>query len=121
MRIPPLVLLGLLPAACGDPDAARQDALAAAADEAGRIECATDGAVRFERVCTVERVSGPDGLTLTIHSPSGGFRRLRVTGDGRGVEAADGADPAEVSIVGGNRIEVALAGDRYRLPATMKK
>jgi hypothetical protein len=34
--------------------------------------------------------------------------------------AADGADRAIVTIVADNQIEVALAGDRYRLPATVK-
>jgi hypothetical protein len=68
----------------------------------------------------VERVQGPEGTTLTIHHPDGGFRRLLVATDGRGVIAADGADQAVVSVVADNRIEVALAGDRYRLPATVK-
>ena len=34
--------------------------------------------------------------------------------------AADGADPAIVSLVSDDLIEVSLAGDRYRLPATIK-
>ena len=110
----------LLLAAC-DPDAGRKEALAGAAEGADRIECALAGATGFERACTVERAAGAEGLTLTIRSPDGGFRRLLVTKDGSGVVAADGADPALVSVVAGNRIEVALAGDRYRLPATVKQ
>jgi hypothetical protein len=120
MRIAPVLGVLALLAGCGDPDAARERAMAAAAEEAGRIDCATEGAVRFERVCTVERSMGGEGLTLTIRSPGGSFRRLLVTRDGRGVVAADGADPANVSLIDGGRIEVALAGDRYRLPATVK-
>jgi hypothetical protein len=122
MRVATYVLAVLiLLAGCGDPDAARERAMAvAAAEEAGRIDCATEGAVRFERVCTVERSMGGEGLVLTLRSPGGGFRRLLVTRDGRGVVAADGADPANVSLIDGDRIEVALAGDRYRLPATVK-
>lgn len=84
-----------------------------------RIECAVDGG-GFERACTVDKVSGPNGVSLTIRSPSGSFRRLLVTGDGRGVVAADGAEPAKVTVIGPGRIEVAIGGDRYRLPAAVK-
>lgn len=114
-----LVVLALA-AGCEDPDSARRRAMAAADEQAGRIDCATDGADRFERVCTVERSMGSEGLVLTIRSPGGSFRRLLVTKDGRGVVAADGADQAEVALTEGGMIEVALAGDRYRLPATVK-
>jgi len=118
-RALPILAVLTLPA-CGDPDSARKDALAAAAEQSGRIDCAIEGAARFERVCAVERSAGPDGLILTVRSPSGSFRRLLVTTDGRGVVAADGADPVEVTLLGDNRIEVAIAGDRYRLPATVR-
>jgi hypothetical protein len=37
------------------------------------------------------------------------------------VVAADGAEKAVISIIGNGRIEVALAGHRYRLPATVKR
>ncbi len=113
----------LLLASCGDPDAATERALEAAGEKAaddGRIECAVEDEAAFERVCTMERLKGPEGTTLTIRHPSGGFRRLLVTTDGRGVVAADGADPAIVSVVSDDLIEVSLAGDRYRLPATIK-
>jgi hypothetical protein len=86
---------------------------------AERIECAIDGAGGFERVCTVERTAGPEVL-LTLRSPSGGFRRLAVTRDGRGVIAADGAEPATVAIVGEGLIEVSIGSDRYRLPAQVR-
>ena len=118
-----MVALLLFLSACGDPDAATERALAAAeqkAAENGRLECAAEGAQSFERVCTMERVSGPEGTTLTIRHPSGGFRRLLVTNYGRGVVAADGADPASASVVADNEIEVAVSDDRYRLPATVK-
>ena len=112
----------LLPAACGDPNAAAEDALAGAArpdDEGRRIPCAR-GEAELEPVCTVERVASPEGTTLVLRDPSGGFRRLEIAGDGRGVAAADGAEPAKVTIVGDKEIEVALGGDRYRLPATVQ-
>lgn len=106
---------------CGDSDSAREEAFIAAADQADRIECAVEGSSAFERRCIVERIEGADGLTLILRSPSGGFRRVLVTDDGRGVIAADGADPAMVSVRSDRQIEVAIAGDRYRLPATVKK
>lgn len=102
----------LLPlvAACGGPPAPRAET---------RIECAVDGAADFARVCTVERSPGPDAV-FTVRTPSGSFRRLAVTSDGRGVMAADGAEAAAVRIVGKDLIEVAIGGDRYRLPATVR-
>lgn len=93
--------------------------MADAADE-GRINCALDGADAFARVCTLDREQGPQGLVLVARHPDGGFRRMLVTSDGRGVVAADGAEPATVAIAGRDEIEVALGDDHYRLPATVK-
>ncbi len=90
-----------------------------AADD-GRVQCALDGAEAFARVCELDREETADGLILTIRHPDGGFHRLRVTKDGRGVVAADGAEPATVTIVAPNEIEVAIGGDNYRLPATVR-
>jgi len=123
------LLLPLALAACGSPQPAADapgPALAAAearqaargVDE-GRIACAR-GDAGFARTCTVEQTAGPDGLILTVRDAAGGFHRLRVTGDGRGVAAADGAEPATVSLAGANEIEVAVGDMRYRLPATTK-
>ena len=105
----PLILL----AGCGGDSSAP-----GASDD--RVECALAGAAGFERVCEVERTSGPDGLVLTLRGPTGSFRRLLVTRDGRGVVAADGAEPAQVTVLDKGRIEVAVGGDRFRLPATVK-
>jgi hypothetical protein len=120
-RLATFLLLTL--AACGDAGKATEEALAASekkAADGGSIACAVDGAAAVTRGCAMERFSGPEGTTLTIRHPSGAFRRLLVTTDGRGVVAADGADPAIVSVIGEGRIEVAIAGDRYQLPATVK-
>lgn len=120
------ILSGLLLAGCGEtktdpaPLARTEAAQQSAADDAGRILCAPDGAASFARVCTLDRVTTEAGLTLTVYQPDGGFHRLLVTKDGRGVVAADGAEPAKVQIVDGDEIEVAIGGDRYRLPATVK-
>ena len=105
-----LAALSILISACVAPPAAK------AGD---RIECAVDGAATFERVCTVERVAGRD-LHFTVQSPSGSFRRLVATGDGRGVMAADGAEAAKVTVIGPGLIEVSIGADRYRLPARIR-
>lgn len=93
--------------------------MAEAADD-GRINCALDGADALARVCTLDREQGSGGLVLVARHPDGGFRRLQVTTDGRGVIAADGAEPAVVAIAGRDEIEVAIGDDHYRLPATIK-
>ena len=85
---------------------------AGSADLAERIECAVDGAQRFEPVCMLERVRGSRDSVL--RSPRGGFRRIILTE--AGVETADGAEPARVTRLGPDLIEVEIAGDRYRLP-----
>lgn len=102
-------LVPLLAACGGPPAAAKED----------WIECAVDGSPRFERVCRVERTAGREPL-LTVRSPGGGFRRLVATRDGRGVAAADGAEPARVTLAGAGLIEVSIGGDRYRLPAKVR-
>lgn len=94
--------------------------VADAAADNGLISCAVSGASVFAARCQVETAQTKDGLILTLRHPDGGFRRLLVVKDGRGVIAADGADPAIVKPIANNLIEVALAGDTYRLPATVK-
>ncbi len=118
----------LLVAACSGPSDRTANAQALgkveteqrkAADDEGRILCARRDAP-MARGCTIERTQTRGGLTLTVsHDDDGGFHRLLVTRDGRGVVAADGAEPATVRIVDGG-IEVAIGGDRYRLPATIR-
>lgn len=87
------------------------------AAEDGRIECALEGTKLFDRTCTVEEMSSEGGAILVVGRSNVGYRRLQITTDGRGVVSADGAEPAKVSIVGDNVIEVAIGNDRYRLPA----
>ena len=87
------------------------------AAENGRIECALEGTKLFDRTCTVEEMSGEGGTILVVGRGNVGYRRLQITTDGRGLVSADGAEPAKVSIIGNNMIEVAVGNDRYRLPA----
>jgi hypothetical protein len=92
----------------------------APASSAERVDCALAGAASFANTCTIERTETDAGLVLTVRNPDNGFHRLQVVSDGRGVIAADGAEAARVSVIGDGRIEVAIGGDRYRLPATVK-
>src|ERR1700741_4335120 len=99
----------LLLAACGSKTAQeRAEERARAADE-GQIECAGMGEAGFRRDCTIERSEDENGaLILTVSHPDGAFRRLRVSNDGRGVVAADGAEDAKVSLIEGGGIEVSI-------------
>ena len=83
----------------------------------GRLDCALEGAKAFDRDCTITEMSGADGTVLVVGKADVGYRRLRIATDGRGVVSADGAEPAKVTIVNDGMIEVAVGGDRYRLPA----
>ena len=85
--------------------------------EAPKTVCAVDGERDLTPVCDRELV---DGLLMLRH-PSGGFRRLQIVTDGRGVIAADGAEPAKVATVGTSLIEVSIGNDRYRLPAVVQR
>jgi len=90
------------------------------AKSAEHVECAPARATDFANVCTIERTETGAGMILTVRNPDNGFHRLQVVTDGRGVIPADGAEPAEVRVIGDGRIEVEIGGDRYRLPATIK-
>ncbi len=116
-----LVMAGCGPAAPGNETLVglAQGATPDEAAKAGLIGCALAGAEVPERSCSVDRTVTAQGLVLTLRNPDGGFHRVLVTGDGRGVIAADGAEKAVVRIVGSAEIEVAIGGDRYRLPATI--
>jgi hypothetical protein len=121
-----LLIAGLALAGCDQKVQTKADAVAiergeeARALAEGRIPCALGGGKSFDLTCTIDRNQTQDGLMLTIRHPGGGFHRLRVATDGRGVVAADGAVEATVSIIDKDAIEVAIADARYRLPATIR-
>ena len=92
----------------------------AAAEDDGTVLCAR-GDAGLTRTCSVEQTATNRGLMLTLRQPDGSFHRLLATRDGRGLVAADGAEPARVAVVGPDLIEVAVARDRYRLPATIAR
>ena len=124
MRRISLIILSL--AACDQrtPDqrtlAAVEQAQQQAGEDKGAIPCARAGQRALRRECLIERTGSDQDLILTLRHPDGAFRRLLVTKDGRGVIAADGAEPAKVAVIGQDRIAVAIGGDRYELPATVK-
>lgn len=116
-----LVLISLLASCSSQPAVESNGAAAPGPGQAdNRIECRTAGETTFARTCTVERADSPEGRILTIRKADGGFRRLRMTNDGTGVAAADGAEQAHVSILPDQRIEVEIGGDRFRLPARVQ-
>ena len=107
--------LCLMLAACGDGADDKAKALVQAGGVTGKVsdvECAIGADAAWSNDCVSDRA----GSALTIRHPDGGFRRFNILSDGRGLEAADGAEIAQVQMVDGNRIEVRIGGDRYRLP-----
>lgn len=87
------------------------------AESDNRIECRPAGAASFARVCSLETAESSEGLVLILRKADGGFRRILLANDERGLIAADGAEPADVALLPDGRIEVSLGGDRFRLPA----
>ena len=116
-----LVLLSLLASCSSRPAVESNGAAAPAIGEAdNRIDCRPAGETAFMRTCTVERADSSEGRILTIRKADGGFRRLRMTHDGTGVAAADGAEPAHVSLAPDQRILVEIGGDAFLLPARIR-
>jgi hypothetical protein len=89
-------------------------------DPQSLIACQPAGVSAYARECTAERSASADGTIVILRHPDGGFRRFLIASDGKGVAAADGAEPVEVRMSGDSEIEVIVGGDRYRLPATPK-
>lgn len=125
MRISRVVAFILLLSACDNrPDnSVLAEAEQRAADQAiddGKIECAINGNSNFTRDCFIERLSGEGRVTMIIRHPDGGFRRFNILTDGHGLEAADGFDKAQVSIVEDGKIMVSVGSDKYLLSAQIK-
>ncbi|RVT95198.1 hypothetical protein EOD43_13745 [Sphingomonas crocodyli] len=90
--------------------------------DASPLDCRLPGKATFERLCQVDRMATPDGTVLTVRRPDGGFQRLLIVKDGRGVIAADGAIPVTVKPVGGEAIDVTTSdGTTWQLPARVTK
>ena len=85
-----------------------------AAQGGERVACALDGAADFAEICAADRVAVGDQRLLVVRHPDGAFRRFVLTADGRELSAADGADEAELELVGGS-VVMTIGKDRYRL------
>lgn len=121
-RLPVLALACLTLWACGQDQQGDvpfgEDAQASEDDR--QIECALDGADVFTRECTRTLIPAEGGDQLIIEAPDGSFRRFVILTDGRGLDAADGAESPRISLLGDDRIQVVIGGDRYMLPARIK-
>ncbi|TXC69116.1 hypothetical protein FSZ31_09315 [Sphingorhabdus soli] len=106
--------------ACQSQDEALIDDAEGAANSVAKVSCALGDEQQFTDSCTLQRLVGSDRTTIVLGRGDVGFRRFVMTADGRGLITADGAEPARVSIVGDAEVEVAVGGDRYRLPATIQ-
>jgi hypothetical protein len=101
-----------------DKSSGKPDVETAAND--GKVECALAGSKEFARTCDKEWIVGAKGKTLVIRHPDGGFRRFNILTDGRGLEAAEGAEQVKIVTLANDMIEVTLGDDRYHLLATIK-
>lgn len=86
-----------------------------------RIACALGDETEFTEQCDAERVQNGEMRELVMRHPDGGFRRFEIVSDGRGLVAADGSEEAVVTPLTDGRIQLSVGGDRYRLPATVKR
>lgn len=84
------------------------------------IACAPHGAAAFANDCTVQRTTRDGRVVLTLIAPDGGFRRLEAGANGDGIDTADGAAGARVSVAASGEIAIQVDDDRYRLPATAR-
>ncbi len=84
------------------------------------IDCALAGSAKFLPDCFVEDSRVGERRFLTVRHKDGAFRRFEMVDDGRGVIAADGADPATADWSSEGVLEVSVGSDRYRFPARMK-
>ncbi|MBD3728564.1 MAG: hypothetical protein IE933_02545 [Sphingomonadales bacterium] len=107
--------LFLLAGACSGGGEAQPQADAGAVT----IDCAIGPGGTFGPDCKVEQVQEGDAQLLVVRHPDGSFRRFVLLADGRGLAVADGADEAALDYRNG-MLEVTVAGDRYRFPATDK-
>lgn len=102
--------LALLLAACSASDGSKP-----AGD---LIDCAVGGAAAFTHDCSVERAGENGARLLIVHHPDGRFRRFEIVDEGKSLTAADGAAALAVAN-NGERVDVGIDNDRYRIPAAM--
>lgn len=116
-----LLLLALAGAAAGCSESSSpSDPASLGSGDDSWVACALGDEVEFTEQCDVERVQNGDRRELVVRHPDGGFRRFEIVTDGRGLVAADGAEPAVVTPLTDGRIQLSVGSDRYRIPATIK-
>ena len=81
--------------------------------------CAVGGAEELQPVCEMEFAQQGESRVLVVWHPDGSFRRFLVLPDGAGVEVADGADVALVTLAE-DALDVSVGGDRYLLPVNIR-
>ena len=79
------------------------------------VACALHGQRAFAPECRSMPIGKGDSWAMTIHHPDGGFRRFLVDAAGA-VTSADGAERVEQARTADGIVEIAVGGDRYRLP-----
>lgn len=87
------------------------------ASNAYAIQCALDGSAQFDSTCRVERATLDYAPLLVAFHPDGGFRQFEQLPDGAGLAAVAGADTVSQRL-NGDTLEIAIAANRYRFPAT---
>jgi hypothetical protein len=104
--------LPLLLAGCGNGAVQPQ-----AGEGAERIDCAIGRGAQYGPDCLVEREQREGEALLVVRQPGGGYRRFVMPSGGGAIDAADGAD-AVTSRMHGGYLEVSVAQERYRFPAS---
>ena len=82
-------------------------------------QCAVGGADELQPVCEMEFAQQGENRVLVVWHPDGSFRRFLILPDGAGVEVADGADLALVTLAG-DALNVSVGTDRYLLPVNIR-
>ncbi|MEO8724428.1 MAG: hypothetical protein ABI395_13105 [Sphingobium sp.] len=116
-----LMLAVVLPTACHKKSQSAEQLVAAAQADDRVIICRIADAAQFAPDCLVERRRGDDGNVLVLRHRDGGFRRIRVSLDGRRINQADGAEQMRMIGSTGNGVEIAIGADHYRIGAHQLK
>ena len=77
------------------------------------VECALAGAEDFTPECALLPSADAESMARVIQHPDGGFRVFEYGDTKSGLVARDGADQS-VETVEGDKVIVAIGGDRYR-------
>ena len=93
------------------------NAVASASPSGPAITCATGGSTSLGPGCLLERL--PGGTQLVLYHPDGGFRRLTRNPESGALVASDDAELLVVEERSADMVQLAVAGDRYRIPLAL--